>query len=78
MLRRDFLVGAAAMAAAPVSAPPLFAQGAPIPVIDTHVHIFDPRRPQGVPYSGPRGQPPRSPLPENYHQQIVGPASSAR
>jgi len=72
MHRRAFLTGSAAcIAAAPVSAP-AFAQRAPIPVIDTHVHIFDPRRPQGVPYSGPRGQPPQIATPENYHQQIVG------
>jgi L-fuconolactonase len=67
MQRRHFLTGAAVLVAAPVSA-----QMASIPVIDTHVHIFDPRRPQGVPYSGPRGQPPQIATPENYHRQIVG------
>jgi L-fuconolactonase len=50
MQRRDFLAGAAALA--------LEAHGtaaialADIPIIDTHVHLFDARRPQGVPYSG--------------------------
>jgi len=67
MQRRAFLAGAAAMAAAPV-----FAQGAAIPIIDTHVHLFDPSRPQGVPYSGPRGQPPQMALPAYYRQQIPG------
>lgn len=67
MQRRSFLAGASAFAAAPV-----FAQTAPIPVIDTHVHIFDPRRPQGVPYSGPRGVPPQIAIPENYRKQIAG------
>ena len=43
------------------------AQNADIPIIDTHVHQFDPRRPQGVPYSGPKGQPPQIALPEIYH-----------
>jgi L-fuconolactonase len=43
------------------------AQAADIPIIDTHVHLFDPRRPQGVPYSGPKGQPPQLALPEIYH-----------
>lgn len=66
MERRTFLTGAAACAAAPVFA------STPIPVIDTHVHLFDPRRPQGVPYSGPKGQPPQIATPENYRQQIAG------
>ena len=62
--RRAFLGGAAAsLALAEVSARP-----AAIPIIDTHVHLFDPRRPQGVPYSGPKGQPPQLALPEIYHK----------
>ena len=36
---------------------PALAGESAVPVIDTHVHLFDPRRPQGVPYSGPEGQP---------------------
>lgn len=67
MRRRAFLTGAAASVAAPA-----FGQTSSIPVIDTHVHIFDPRRPQGVPYSGPRGQPPQIATPENYRRQIAG------
>jgi predicted TIM-barrel fold metal-dependent hydrolase len=39
---------------------------ADMPIIDTHAHLFDPRRPQGVPYSGPKGQPPQLALPEIY------------
>ena len=66
MQRRAFLTGAAAFASAPV-----FAADA-IPIIDTHVHLFDPSRPQGVPYSGPRGQPPQMALPAYYRQQIPG------
>lgn len=66
MQRRTFLTGAAALASAPV-----FAEDA-IPVIDTHVHLFDPGRPQGVPYAGPKGQPPQMALPENYRKQIGG------
>ena len=30
-----------------------------IPIIDTHIHLFDPRRPQGVPYAGPGAGPDR-------------------
>ena len=26
------------------------AQAAAIPIIDTHIHLFDPTRPQGVPW----------------------------
>jgi L-fuconolactonase len=37
--RRTFLIGAT-----------LAAQAKPIPIIDTHIHLFDPTRPQGVPW----------------------------
>ncbi len=49
--RREFLGGAAAAALSAgiaQAAAPL----ADIPIIDTHVHLFDSRRPQGVPYAG--------------------------
>jgi predicted TIM-barrel fold metal-dependent hydrolase len=51
MQRRDFLAGGAAAAfwaSVAEAAAPL----ADIPIIDTHVHLFDSRRPQGVPYAG--------------------------
>ncbi|MBM3769443.1 MAG: amidohydrolase [Acidobacteria bacterium] len=41
MNRRDFLAASTA-AALPAAMP--------IPIIDTHIHLFDPRRPQGVPW----------------------------
>lgn len=67
--RRDFLVGLGATAAA---AAPLrtSAQGAPIPIIDTHIHLFDPTRPQGAPYSGPRaaGAAPVPAYPDRYRK----------
>jgi predicted TIM-barrel fold metal-dependent hydrolase len=52
--RRALLGGAAATAAAsalPVEAAP------PIPIIDTHIHLFDGARPQGAPYAGPPNSP---------------------
>ena len=75
--RRAFLTGVGAMAAATVvsgSAPNLSSQTTPlpqqpgtaIPIIDTHIHLFDPTRPQGAPYSGPPGQPPQPALPPRY------------
>src|ERR1700742_4775381 len=51
MRRRDFMAGSAAAAfwaSVAEAAAPL----GDIPIIDTHVHLFDSRRPQGVPYAG--------------------------
>ncbi len=33
-----------------VAASSAYPQSAPIPIIDTHIHLFDPTRPQGVPW----------------------------
>jgi L-fuconolactonase len=44
MRRRSFLAGAAGAAGA------AFAQQSAIPVIDTHIHLFDTARPGGVPW----------------------------
>jgi L-fuconolactonase len=51
MQRRVFLTGAAA-AALSAGVAEAAAPLADIPIIDTHVHLFDSRRPQGVPYAG--------------------------
>jgi L-fuconolactonase len=51
MERREFLAGAAAVALS-ASVAQAAAPLADIPIIDTHVHLFDSRRPQGVPYAG--------------------------
>src|SRR5579859_98758 len=51
--RRDFVkaaAGAAAMAAGEAVAQP---KKSDIPIIDTHVHLYDPTRPQGVPWPSP-------------------------
>jgi L-fuconolactonase len=63
MERRTFLATLAASAAAPA----LTAESPAIPIIDTHIHLFDPTRPQGAPYSGPKGGgPPVPALPARY------------
>jgi predicted TIM-barrel fold metal-dependent hydrolase len=71
--RRSILTGAAAAAAAMPRASA--AQAAPpIPVIDAHIHLFDPTRPQGAPYSGPRpapGQPAIPAYPDRYRRLAV-------
>jgi len=77
--RREFLAGMAGVAGAAVSTSRLpgaafsshsTARQAPataIPIIDTHIHLFDPTRPQGAPYSGAPGTgPPQPALPPRY------------
>jgi L-fuconolactonase len=62
--RRSFLTGAAAAAAAATMPRSSAAQAAPpIPIIDAHIHLFDPTRPQGAPYSGPRPAPGQTAIP---------------
>ena len=64
MKRRDFLAGVTAAVVAPrIDA----AQAPAVPIIDTHIHLFDPNRPQGAPYSGPKSSgPPVAALPARY------------
>ncbi len=50
MERREFLAGAAAATVAANAAEAASLND--IPIVDTHVHLFDSRRPQGVPYAG--------------------------
>ena len=74
--RRAFLTGVAATAAATATAVVAMpqAQAPPIPIIDTHIHLFDPTRPQGAPYSGPRpaaGAAPIAAYPERYRALAV-------
>jgi L-fuconolactonase len=65
--RRTFLTAAAGatLASAQEQAPP-------IPIIDTHIHLFDPTRPEGVPWPGKDNPVLYKPaLPERYRQIAV-------
>ena len=74
--RRDFLAGVAATAVAGVPQRGA-AQSTAIPIIDTHIHLFDPTRPQGAPYSGPRvpGVAPIPAYPDRY-RKLAAPLGS--
>jgi len=74
--RRTFLQRAAA--AAGVTRVPFdtstLAQTRPVPIIDTHIHLFDPTRPQGAPYTGPQTAPGTTPIaayPDRYRRLAV-------
>jgi L-fuconolactonase len=68
--RRAFLAGTAT--AVVVASRGATAQAAPpIPIIDTHIHLFDPTRPQGAPYAGPSGVAPIPSLPDRYRRLAV-------
>lgn len=60
MNRRDFLSAAAASA--------LFAAPPRYPIIDTHIHLFDVSRPQGVPWPPKNSPIYKSSLPDGYRK----------
>jgi L-fuconolactonase len=67
--RRQFLAGATAVTAV-ATGPQQLAQAAPaaIPMIDTHIHLFDNSRPQGAPYKGPKEFTSHISLPGEYRK----------
>jgi L-fuconolactonase len=62
--RREFLGELAVVASVGASR----FQPSSIPIIDTHIHLFDPTRPQGAPYSGPPGVAVEPSLPPRYRK----------
>jgi L-fuconolactonase len=60
------LAGAALLAGATASA-----KSAAIPIIDTHIHLFDSTRPQGAPYKGPKEFTSHVSLPGDYRKLAV-------
>ena len=73
LTRRKFLSQIAAISGT-ASFAAARAQNSSIPIIDTHIHLFDPTRPQGAPYSGPRSAPGATPIaayPERYRRLAV-------
>ena len=62
LTRRGFLT----LIAGTASLTAIGSQNSPIPIIDTHIHLFDPTRPQGAPYTGPPGVPIEPSLPPRY------------
>lgn len=64
MNRREFLGGLATAGVA------LGMPGAPARIIDTHVHFFDPTRPQGVPWPLPNSELYKTTLPRDLHDAV--------
>lgn len=63
--RRVLLAASGAAAAAALTAAPRH----PVPVIDTHFHLYDQTRPQGAPYPFQPNQPPF--LPKHYRESAI-------
>lgn len=63
--RRELL----SLAAAVATAPSAFAEEAPIPIIDTHFHIYDPTRPQGAPFPRTPNAPPF--MPKDFRESAI-------
>jgi L-fuconolactonase len=67
LTRRSFLSQIAAIGAT-ASVAAVRPQNSSMPIIDTHIHLFDPTRPQGAPYTGPPGVPIEPSLPPRYRK----------
>ncbi len=73
LCRRALLTRTAAAAAVALTEPGASAAAVPPPVIDTHTHFYDPRRPEGVPFPSKTDQLLYRPvLPEEW-QRLVQP-----
>ncbi|HEV2275185.1 MAG TPA: amidohydrolase family protein, partial [Acidobacteriaceae bacterium] len=66
MQRREFLAGAAAVAIAAAADARAASPLGNIPIIDTHIHLFDGSRPQGAPYTGSKQYQGGIALPSTY------------
>src|SRR6185436_4652045 len=62
------VAGVAAVVSSSVDTTSRQLAAAAIPIIDTHIHLFDPTRPQGAPYTGPPGVPTEPSLPPRYRR----------
>ncbi|WP_138992723.1 amidohydrolase [Larkinella sp. C7] len=72
MNRRNFLALAVGASAATGLSPADRTEDTSIPVIDTHIHLFDTNRPQGVPWPTPKDSILYKPaLPERYRKIAV-------
>ncbi len=60
--RREFIGTLAAL--------PFMMDAPPIPIIDTHIHLFDNNRPEGSPYPGPNSPLGQSALPSRYRDVV--------
>src|ERR1700733_12726308 len=54
MNRRDFVRGVAALSMVGAAGEAAAKTEPSIPIIDSHIHLFDASRPQGAPYKGPK------------------------
>lgn len=66
MQRREFLTGAVALAIAVARGAHAASPIDHVPIIDTHIHLFDASRPQGAPYKGSKQYEGGIALPSTY------------
>jgi predicted TIM-barrel fold metal-dependent hydrolase len=69
--RRRFLTQVTAIGGLGIASARITREQSSIPIIDTHIHLFDPTRPQGAPYTGPPGVPVQASLPPRYRKLAV-------